>query len=163
MKKRYGRITKMRFMFLLATFLVTVAAVATPATADSYLGEFCWSISFTQNETGSIAPVNSFARMGVATMGGNYFTLQGIVSTADDPVAASGGATLSGSQVFVTLAYSQDQSASRSHRNAGTVRMTLNTLSLGGTIFIILNEFDLTGHAFSSGYRAGTATFTACP
>lgn len=163
MKVRGGQIMRMGSMVLVTLLLGVFVVVVTPATAGTYLGELCWSSTFTQDQTGPITPKTGLARMGVAAMGGNYFTLQGTVTTPGAQIALDGGITLFGSQVLMTLAFSVNQSASDPYQSTGIISMTLNTSDLGGTIFMVGTGFNPTSKAFLSKYFAGTVAFTTCP
>lgn len=77
------------------------------AGADTFLGEFCWNITLTENESGPKTPETILVRMRVTNVAGISYTLQGIASSPDCPAVVDGTGILSGSQVLMTLAMSQ--------------------------------------------------------
>lgn len=148
---------------ILMILAALVLAWGTRAEAQTFLGEFCWQMTGTENESGPIPPETALARMGVTYLGGSYYLLQGIANSADGPVILNGTGIFYGSQVLMTLTLSQDHTPFDHWRDGSTVQVTLDASSLSGTFWDVGSSFNPTTRTFGPMYSAGTATFTSCP
>jgi len=150
-------------LVILMILAALVLAWGTRAEAQTFLGEFCWQITGTENESGPIPPETALARMGVTYLGGSYYLLQGIANSPDGPVILNGTGIFYGSQVLMSLSLSQDHTPFDHWRDSSIIQMTLNASSLSGTWWDVGNSFNLTTRTFLPMYGAGTATFITCP
>jgi hypothetical protein len=149
---------------ILMILAALVLAWGTRAEAQTFLGEFCWQMTGTENETGPIIPPETaLARMGVTYLGGSYYLLQGIANSTDGPVILNGTGIFYGSQVLMSLSLSQDHTPIGPWRDSSTVQVTLNASSLSGTWWDVGSSFNPTTRTFGPMYGAGTWTFTSCP
>jgi hypothetical protein len=155
-----------RFSVIIALVLVISVIICgslSSAKAGDYLGEYCWSVSKTENEQGPDPEGPFIMRAGVTYVGGGYYTLQGIIQTPEpDPFIFGGTATVVGSKIYITINGSQDHSTNN-WRDSGVMKIQLDSSTLGGTWWTNYMTFNTVTHVAEINYSAGTTTFTACP
>jgi hypothetical protein len=131
-------------------------AAAPDASAETYLGEFCWQ-GQGDGETGTL-------RLAVTDVGGGHFLLNGRMTNSSTPAtgAIHGNAEVVGNNVLMTLNESHiDQFAT----SMTTCSAVLSPSSLGGTIKCIGQDFNYSMAAFEPlNHAVGTINFTPqCP
>lgn len=160
MKTAWKAVARRSVVFL-AILTGFVVLSATSTMAGTFLGEFCWSVTINEDETGPITPQTFPARMGVTNMGGNYFTLQGLATSPSGTSVLQGTGVLSGGQVLMNLTRSESSPGSR---DSGIIHFTLNASSLNGSLSEIGHYFNTTSRQFSTYYSGGNVTFMpSCP
>ena len=140
------------------------------ASAAAYLGEFCWQVTLTENETGPTTGNTLLFRLGVTQMGGQYYSVQG-TRTVTNPPAAPGAAPVflhgagfvSGTEVIITANSTYDGTPEPAIRSGRSFQLRLNPVNFNGTLWSTFTDFDVAGRTFADHYVAGPATFTACP
>ncbi len=141
------------------------------AGAVNYLGEYCWTGTITENETGPATGNTLLFRLGVTQMDGLYFSFQGtrIVTNPPPgalpsyPVFAHGGAVIFGNEVIITGHSTYDGNPNYPTRSGRSFQLKLSLANLNGTFWSEFTDFDTTARTFTDHYAAGSATFSACP
>lgn len=124
-----------------------------------YLGEIIWTATILERETGPVSPPQTATgRIGITRVGGNYYSVQGYVESAD-PMVFSGGGVLIGDTLYLTCTSSQ-RHTDESWRDAGTIHIELNRNTLGGEFYDIGRDFNTSNRQFMDRYTRGTLTRT---
>jgi hypothetical protein len=132
--------------------------------SPTYLGDFCWQFTVTENQSGPVVPLQSIVmRMSLTNMGGMSVSAQGIISPpGQNPVIFAGGGMFTGTDLILTISSTQDGSPD-TWRIVGTWQFRLNTTTWSGTSFMVGSNFDTSTRTFSDKYRKGTLALTTCP
>lgn len=141
-------------ILLLSGALNSVQAAALPS------GDICWTITQTQTEKGSSS--QSFTlKMHLVASDTTIGTACGLVSVSgDNPSIISGTYFKSGSYIYMNLVMTQKHTDSE--RECGILQAKVSASSLGGTFFMIRNDFDTSAKTFEDGYSSGTLVKTTC-
>ena len=150
-------------MVFLVTLVALLAAGPPMAAAQTYLGEVCWSVLETENESGPTSKSPGVLRAGVTTIGAGYYFLQGHVTTADNPFFLHATGVIVGTEIWITGSDAQDHTPTKPYRDGGVMQVRLSPSNLSGTWWDVYSSFKTTDRSLSPGYGAGTATLIACP
>ena len=133
-------------------------------TSPTYLGDFCWQLTVTENQTGPQVPPQSIVmRMSLTNMGGMSVSAQGIINPpGQNPVILAGGGMFTGTDLILTISSTHDGSPD-TWRLSGTWQLHLSTTTWGGTTWIVWTEFNTSTRTFSNKYRKGTLALITCP
>ncbi len=105
---------KTRILVFLAALATVLTAGPPSAAAQTYLGEFCWSIFITADESGPVSEGPGVLKAGVTQLGGAYYLLQGRLPTEDNPAFVNGTAVVIGNDIWINGTTTQDHSPSSS-------------------------------------------------
>ncbi len=131
-----------------------------PAGSAQYLGEVIWTATITQKETGPVVPPETATlTAGLTRVGGNYYSLQGLVTGIPYPVVLSGGGVLSGDTLILTSSSGQKEEA-HTTKAGSVVYLAINRTTLNGEFFEVGAKFNTVSRTFQSQYTAGTLTRT---
>jgi hypothetical protein len=150
-------------VFLATILLGFIMLGADEVMAQSYMGNFCWSVTVTEYESGPITPVTFLSRFDVTHVGGASYALQGpAFPPEENPSILVGAAVVIGSDIYMTLTCTGTH-PSKAWRNTGVLHGRINASSLNGTFYELYNSFNPSTRLFTPGYSAGTLTFVPCP
>lgn len=163
--KNARRVIARQISVMVLTILAALFAVdATLARAGTYLGEFCLSTLATEDEHGPVTRPPWLFRLGVTSMGDNYFLVQGSgTSPGNATTVANGAAVVLGNEVLLTGNNSRDGTSVDQRRNVEIFQARLNSATLSGTFWSIGQDFVTSTRTFVFYYYTGTATRTTCP
>lgn len=135
-----------------------LAAAPAPVDAGSFLGEFCWDVTFTEP-----AGAGGIVRAAVTDMGNGHYFLNGMATNAEgDAIATHGNAELNGGEILVTGVASFVDS---SIMWTATSNWVLDAATLSGTITRIRTVYRFGTQSFTDDefFDTGAVTPVACP
>ena len=136
------------------TVLSLGLAPATGVRAETYLGDFCWQMSFEGSpETGSL-------KLGVYEKDGGHFELYGTISDDGSTTAILGSAEIIGDEVYLTAV---DSGFISDLILSNTTNAVLNASTLNGTFtrsFLVVDSETTFVDVF---FSIGTLTLIDCP
>lgn len=158
-----ARIIIAKIVIVIFLAIVVFCSDIPRAIAGDYMGEFCFTLQETENESGPVTTAPYTFRVGITSMGNNNYTFQGTVQVTDDNPAITGGTgVIIGDDIFVTMETSQQHLTNPwLDSSAAQVHLTLSTLN--GTYWTNGMTFNTQTRVTSTFYRGGTVTFTTCP
>lgn len=135
---------------------------APDAIAQSYMGNFCWNVTVTEEEPGPVTPMTFLARFDVMHMGGVSYALQGAAfRPGENPLILAGAAVIIGSDLYMNLTLTTTKAGAE--RDTGVMQVKLALSGLNGTFYLVANNFHPSTVTFGPNYNSGTLTFTSCP
>ncbi len=144
-------------------FVLLTLFPAADAMAQGYLGKYCWTLTITTRETGSVTPETFAFQADVLYLGGESYSLNGkVVPSGDNPAVYSGTGIVIGGTLYASMAGSQSH-ASSGWQDSSVMHLELDVSTLNGTMYDVGNDFNPSTKEFTRRYTAGSAALTTCP
>lgn len=149
------------FMVMLVTAMVFPAMTTNVAWSATMDGDFCWNLTITDSSGGDVGSVSNL-KMHMKALDAYTFAAQGTINNpADGPMILGGTGRMGKPTIYLNLDMTKTSKSGPS-REAGVVRLLLNSTSYNGSFWYVGTNYDLTTHQFENNYTAGTMTKVAC-
>jgi hypothetical protein len=122
-----------KILILLVCAVGLAAALAPAAEAQSFLGEYCWTVQPANNPP-------ALARFGVTNQGGPYYILQGYVTGAPTGVPLFfGSGIMNGGKLYLSFTMTMDEGF---WQNASQMRGEMDGTTLNGSMWELGTNYD---------------------
>lgn len=141
-----------------------VLALPLLAGAQSYMGKVCVVNTLTTRDQGPVTPEVFVMEFDVTNLGGTtYAVAGGLVAAPDEPVVATGHATLVGNDLYFNMIVTQAHADGWVDTGINRTRLSLATMT--GTFYEIGHDYNTVTRAYDQNrYSAGTValSLSAC-
>jgi len=156
---------KTRSLLLLAGFVAILAVRTSVATAQTYLGEFCWGYS---QDTGCLSCPGAGAtyslRAGVTHIGGPYYLIQGRVPLHSGPLFLHATGVVVGDEVWIAGSTTLGPTPFETMPKSGIMQARLELSTLDGSFWRIENYLSTPSGSFEQKLITGNVVLNGfCP
>lgn len=128
--------------------------------AQSYVGKVCAVNTLTTRDQGPVTPVVFVMEFDVTNLGGTTYSVAGgLLAPPDEPVVATGHATLVGNELYFNLIVTQAHADGWVDTGINRTRLSLSTLT--GTFYEIGHDYNTGTRTYDQNrYSAGTVALS---
>lgn len=151
--------------FVLLVLSIFAQLFAADASAQSFVGHYCWNFTVTDTTTNTPIPTTFSSQTDITSLGGTSYTVVGAATDpGDNPMTFSGFGYIRDGKLYMDMIGSQVH-LSGGWRDTSSIHATIDTATFTGTFFDIGVDFNVITRARdSSRYSAGTIALAAsCP